>query len=207
MELPLGKLPFELLDKYVFPHLPLADASQGHRLDFNASPDDPNLIVATDPVVGVPLNSYGHFAVHYSAGDVILSGATPQYLSLGIYYPPKTSTKWLEENMGLLGQTAQAHNMRILGGHTGSYPGIERPIISTTCFGKLDRDPLSVGSIQQGDHLLLSGPVTHEFAWFVANESPDLLPPSLSKQDIVNLADNLSLLSLIMPAKAAIESG
>ncbi|MHA2407192.1 MAG: AIR synthase related protein [Candidatus Ranarchaeia archaeon] len=207
MELPIGKLPFELLDKYVFTHLPLADISQGHRLDFNTSLDDPNLIVATDPVVGVPLSSYGYFAVHYSAGDVILSGATPQYLSLGIYYPPKTSSDWLANNMRLLGETAKTHNIQILGGHTGSYPGIERPIISTTCIGKLDRDPLSVESIQLGDHLLLSGPVTQEFAWFVANESPDLLPLSLGKEEKEDLAQNLSLLSLISPAKAAIKSG
>ena len=207
MELPLGKLPFELLDKYVFPHLPLADKSHSHRLDFNIPSEDPNLIVATDPVLGIPLNSYGYFAVQYSAGDVILSGAEPRYLSLGIYYPPKTSSTWLIENMQLLGKTARTHDIQILGGHTGSYPGITRPIISTTCIGKLGKNPLSIESIEQGDHILLSGPVTREFVWFIANESPNLMLPSLKEEEVTELTLDLSLLSFIDPAKAAIKSG
>ncbi|MHA1917164.1 MAG: AIR synthase-related protein [Candidatus Ranarchaeia archaeon] len=207
MKLPLGKLPYNLMNKLVFPHLPLADVEKGKRLDFSISIKDPNLVVATDPVLGVPLNSYGHFAVHYSAGDVAISGAIPQYISIGIYYPPETEENWLQNTMIQLGETARENEIQILGGHTGSYMGLSMPIISCTCIGKISRKSLDINSIEIGNDILLSGPVGREFSWYVSNDARELIPDSISSKEIERISTELDLLSTLEPAKKAISLG
>ena len=90
MLLPKGKLPLALLRKLVYRNLPIS----GHPLRIPSSSigRKGSVIVSIDPVAGVPLNSYGFFAVHYSASDVAVKGAEPRFLMLDICYPAGTSS-------------------------------------------------------------------------------------------------------------------
>jgi hydrogenase maturation factor len=121
MTLPKGKLGITGLERLVFPHLPRVDDSRKVTLDYAATTVEGKLYVASDPVIGIPLQYYGFFAVHYSATDVAMAGAVPQYLNLGIYYPPNTEESWLTSTVQQIGQEAEKLNLRIIGGHTGGY--------------------------------------------------------------------------------------
>ena len=191
---------------FVLSYLPSVETP---RLDFSVTQTPSGfLISASDPVIGVPLNHYGFFSVHYSAGDVALSGIQPQYLILGIYYPPDFDSDWLKNNMNILGKEAKKYDIEVLGGHTGSYGGLQTPIFSTTAiaFTSKKQNILNPQNLKPGDPLVIVGPVTYEIAWAVANFKPDIfLEHCEAKPE--EIASNLSYLTVLDCAIKAANNG
>jgi hydrogenase maturation factor len=136
--------------------------------------------------------------------------AIPQYLTLGVYYPPGTSEKWLENNMRQLGKAARALGIRILGGHTGGYDGLTLPIISSTCLGFLSETTRPPRTIKPKDVLIAVGPIGRETLWFLANVEPEevdtvvkarqrkRLAKDLSPFDVVSVANSLSQSNILL---------
>lgn len=176
----------------MFRHLPRVDDSREVPLDFTAAPVSSNLVAASDPVIGVPLEYYGFFAVHYSAADISMAFAIPQYLTLGVYYPPGTPEKWLENNMRQLGDAARHLGICILGGHTGGYDGLTLPIISSTCLGFLPEKTQALSSLKSKDVLIAAGPVGRETLWFLANVEPEKVDTVLRSKQRKQVARDLS---------------
>ena len=197
MTLPKGKLGIDALQRLVFPHLPRVDDSRKVALDYAATKVDGKLFVASDPVIGVPLQYYGFFAVHYSATDVAMAGAVPQYLNLGIYYPPTTEESWLTSTVQQLGQEAEKLNIQIIGGHTGGYDGLQVPLISSTCFGVLPQVALSPPTIKSGTKIIAVGPVARETLWFLANVEPSQVDAILPRTHRETLATDLHPFSVV----------
>ncbi len=196
MCLPLGKLGWSDLEHLVFRHLPRVADSRLLPLDFAKASLTGAFITASDPVIGVPLHHYGFFAVHYSATDVAMAKATPQYLSLGIYYPPNTLKSWLENNMRLLGKEARRLDLQILGGHTGGYNGLTQPLISTTCFGVIPKGLPEPRSVTVEDVLVAVGSIGWETFWFLANVQPDKVEQVVTSKQRKEIADNLEPFAL-----------
>ncbi len=161
-------------------------------LDFTEAPISGRLIAATDPVIGVPLEYYGFFAVHYTATDVSMAGAVPHFLTLNVCYPPGTTEKWLENTMRQLGSAARSLEIRILGGHTGGYDGLIHPFISSTCLGFLPEKTEPPRSVKPGDVLIAAGPVGRETLWFLANVEPTTIDVILDTEQRLLLAQDLS---------------
>jgi hydrogenase maturation factor len=196
MKLHKGKLTLPELQRFVLSYIPSVETP---RLDFSVTQTPSGfLISASDPVIGVPLNRYGFFSVHYSAGDVSLSGVRPQYLILGIYYPPDFDSVWLEKNMDILGKEAKKHDIKILGGHIGAYDGLQAPIFSTTAlaFTSEKQNILNPQNLKSGDSLLIVGPVTREIAWAVANFKPDIFSEHC-ETNVKEIASDLSYLTVL----------
>ena len=205
MKLHKGKLTLTELQRLVLSYIPSVETP---RLDFSVVKTPSGfLISASDPVIGVPLNHYGFFSVHYSAGDVSLSGIKPQYLILGIYYPPSFDSAWLEKNMGILGKEAIKYDIKILGGHTGAYDGLQTPIFSSTAlaFTNEKRNILNPQNLKSGDSLIIVGPVTREIAWAVANFKPDILSEHCETKS-EEVASDLSYLTVLDCAIKAAEN-
>ncbi|MFX1564485.1 MAG: AIR synthase-related protein [Promethearchaeota archaeon] len=192
MTLPKGKLKLSDLERLVFPYLPRVTDSRSVLLDYGAAPITGNVVVASDPVLGIPLHFYGFFAVHYSATDVAMAWATPQYLSLGIYYPPNTGEKWLTATMKQLGHEAQELNLKVIGGHTGGYDGLQAPLIATTCFGILSDLPGHESNIRPEDVIVAVGPIGRETIWFLANIEPATVDTVFPRSQRIALANDLS---------------
>jgi hydrogenase maturation factor len=187
-------------------YLPSVEAP---RLDFSVTQTLGGfLISASDPVIGVPLNYYGFFSVHYSAGDVALSGIRPQFLILGVYYPPDSDSAWLENNMNVLGNEAKKYNIKVLGGHTGAYDGLETPIFSTTAlaFTSEKQNILNPQNLKSGDSLIIVGPVTREISWAVANYKPDIFTKHCEATP-EETASDLSYLTVLDSAIRAADNG
>ena len=197
MTLPKGKLHLPDLERLVFPHIPRIDDPRKVTLDYATTTVQGNLVVASDPVIGIPLQFYGFFAVHYSATDVAMSGGTPQFLNLGIYYPPETEESWLTKTLQQLGNEANQLNLKVVGGHTGGYDGLQVPIISTTCFGVITDEPFQSSEIKPDDVIIAVGPVTRETLWFLANVDPSHVDAILSRSQREALAMDLSPFSIV----------
>ncbi|MFX0168188.1 MAG: AIR synthase-related protein [Candidatus Hodarchaeota archaeon] len=197
MTLPKGKLNLTDLERLVFPHLPRVDDPRKATLDYTTASVQGNLFVASDPVIGVPLQSYGFFAVHYSATDVAMAGVVPQYLNVGIYYPPGTEESWLIKTVQQLGQEANRLNIQIIGGHTGGYDGLQLPIISSTCFGILSEDLPPPPEIKSGAVIIAVGPIARETLWFLANVEPSQVDAILPRTHREALAGDLSPFSVV----------
>lgn len=197
MTLPKGKLHLLDLERLVFPHIPRIDDPRKVTLDYATTTVQGNLVVASDPVIGIPLQFYGFFAVHYSATDVAMSGGTPQFLNLGIYYPPETEESWLTKTLQQLGNEANQLNLKVVGGHTGGYDGLQVPIISTTCFGVITDEPFQSSEIKPDDVIIAVGPVTRETLWFLANVDPSHVDAILSRSQREALAMDLSPFSIV----------
>lgn len=207
MRLKIGKLYSSELENFCLQHLPLADELGGHRLDFSTVLGKTNLCIATDPVIGVPLETYGYFAVHYSSGDLACSGVTPEFLNLGIYMPPDTSSDWLASTCKQLGEEARNHGIKILGGHTGVYQGLNHPLISTTSIGfRKPNDPIPQQA-HKGDKILLTGSYGFEFLWALSHHSPERLRDVISSTELKTVKHNLKVLDVITPSRLAWANG
>jgi hydrogenase expression/formation protein HypE len=204
--LPKGKLPLDLLRELVYRNLPMA----GHPLRIPT----PNIgragsiVVSVDPVAGVPLDSYGFFAVHYSASDVAVKGAQPRYLMLDICYPAGTSARWLSKTTGEIGAEARKYGITVLGGHTGAYDGISLPFISTTCIGHAQGHRVfGPQSIREGDQLLLAGPLCLESAWLAASVKPQAVERCLGARARRRISGRMRDLTPLPNALAALKLG
>ena len=155
----MGKLPPDLLARYVLGRLGApADAlaappAPGHdacALDLG----DRFLVIASDPALGVPLDHLGHLAVHYSASDVAVFGATPRYLVSDILLPPGADVAVLDTITAQMDKACRGLGISIIGGHSGAYPALAEPIVVTTVLGFTER-LLSPANIRPGMHILL----------------------------------------------------
>ena len=207
MKLGIGKLYSNELQEYCLQHLPLADALGGHRPDYSSIQGGSNLCIATDPVIGVPLDTYGYFAVHYSAGDLACSGVDPEFLNLGIYLPPESTSEWLSLTCTTLGNEAKRQGMKVLGGHTGVYHGLTQPLISTTSIGfRQSKHPIPQKP-QEHDQILLAGAYGFEFVWYLSYIAPHLLRNSSATVDIDQIRTRINALDVITPSKLAWKYG
>jgi len=194
--LPKGKLEQNELERLVFRHLPRVPDQREAPLDYAMAEAEGQLIAATDPVVGVPRDCYGFFALHYPATDVAMAGASPRYLTLGIYYPPGTPESWLEEAMRQLGAEARSLGVQVLGGHTGGYDGLTAPLISSTCLGLLPASWQPPEPPRPGHTIIAAGPVARETLWFLAHTDPAGIDDLLGEKERRRLASDLTPFTL-----------
>jgi len=126
-----------------------------------------------------------------------MAGAAPQYLNLGIYYPPHTEESWLISTMQQLGQEAAKLNIQIIGGHTGGYDGLQVPLISSTCFGVVPELVSSPPTIKAGAKIIAVGPIARETLWFLANVEPSQVDAILPRTHREELASDLHPFSVV----------
>jgi len=112
------------------------------------------LVIASDPALGVPLDHLGYLAVHYSASDVAVFGAAPQYLVSDILLPPGADVAVLDTITAQMDAACRDLDISIIGGHSGAYPALAEPVVVTTVMGFTER-LLSPANIRPGMHILL----------------------------------------------------
>lgn len=115
--------------------------------------DGDALVVSTDPV-SLAAERIGDVGVAVASNDVAASGGVPEYLVSTILLPTldtdvlDTVTRQLDDACTRLGVT-------IVGGHTESVAGLDRPVLSLTCMGYADQF-VSTATATPGDRVLLT---------------------------------------------------
>lgn len=193
MRLPPGKLRNELLREVIFPNLGVEDGKvlYGPKAGFDSAvleyDGERYLVIATDPTLGVPEETFGFFTYHFASSDVAVFGARPRWLVVDFVLPPGTSREFLEETMRTLNTECRRYGSSIIGGHTGVYPSVGEPTATTTAIGLVRKDELKLPIAKPGDRIIVTGKVALEFAVSAAHFRADELKKVLTLTEIAEL--------------------
>jgi hydrogenase expression/formation protein HypE len=154
----MGKLSPTELEQYVFSWTGASnnDLLVGPREAEDAAAirtNDGTLVVSTDPV-SLAAERIGHIGVAVAANDVAASGGIPEYLVSTILLPT-VDTDVLDVVTRQLDETCTRLDLTIIGGHTESVAGLDRPVLSLTCIGYADQF-VSTTTATPGDRVLLT---------------------------------------------------
>ncbi len=174
MELRLGKLPPEILERYLLgmTGAPSKDLVVAPSLgvDFGVvKHGDTRLIVSSDPVTGVK-ERVGWYAVNVSANDIATSGNRPQFLQSIILLPDHSSVEDVAAMSSEMHRTASDLGITIVGGHTELTPGLRRPIVITTAFAFASAYVTAAGA-RDGDSVMVTKTAGVEGTAICASES------------------------------------
>jgi len=120
-----------------------------------------------------PGGNIGSLAVHGTTNDLAVAGAIPKYLSLNVFIEEGLEVRLLERVIQSLAETAAQIGVKVVAGDTkvlrrGEGGGL---YLATTGVGLRSGQRLSMGNIQDGDALIVSGPVgDHGIAVMLARE-------------------------------------
>lgn len=159
MDLALGKLPPEILSKYLLRMTGAPSAGlvvpPSIGVDFGVIKLGKGfLVVSSDPVTGVK-ERIGWYAVNVSANDVATSGNRPKFLQSIILLPEDASVSAVARISRQMHVTASKLGITIVGGHTEVTPGLTRPIVATTAFA-FARSYVTAADARDGDTIMLT---------------------------------------------------
>jgi hydrogenase maturation factor len=157
--LDLGKVSQEILERSVFPFLPLLGAPEldGGMIQYHG-----RMVIAHSPSIGVPIEALGFFAFHYAASNVAACLARPRHMVTGIYLPLETRERDLRTIVKGLGEEAVKYDVTVVAGQTATYAGIEIPLLTATCLGEELQQPRRPAA---GDVVFVVGRVGGEAVW------------------------------------------
>lgn len=138
----------------IVPPLPGFDAG-AHEIGDNMC-----VVIATDPCLGVPMEWFGWFLIHYSASDVALFGAQPRFCAVNLLGPLGTRKAVFEKVIEQACSAAEEIGMSIVTGHTGTYEGLSTLVATCTAYGFVQKDKLiTPAGARPGDYLLCTKPI------------------------------------------------
>ena len=170
----------ELIDELFARHLanPALDVqADAVHLPMNGQ----DIMFTTDGFTVQPLEfpggDIGSLAVHGTTNDLAVAGATPRYLGLNAFIEEGMEIATLDRIIASLAAAAQAIGVSVAAGDTkvlrrGEGGGL---YLATTGVGERGKHALGMDRIQDGDRLLVSGPVgDHGISVMLAREDFDL---------------------------------
>jgi hydrogenase maturation factor len=175
MVLPIGKLPPELLKKWLS-RIPINDPRVviGPRYGVDAAVidmGDKYLVAKTDPIT-FTTRRLGWHAVNVNANDIATTGARPQWF-LGTLLLPEghTDERLVDDIFGDIIHACEDLHITLCGGHCEVTQGIPRPILVGQMLGEVAKDRLlKLSDARPGDKLLLTKGVAIEGTSILAHE-------------------------------------
>jgi hydrogenase expression/formation protein HypE len=211
--LSLGKLPPEVMERYLFgmtgarSKSVVVEPSLG--LDFGVvslggeKTKGRYLIVSSDPITGVRERA-GWYAVNVSANDVATSGNRPGFLQSVILLPEDAAEKDVEQLSADMHRTAKGLGIAIVGGHTELSPGLHRPIVMTTAFAVADSYVTAAGA-REGDTLMMTKTAGVEGTAILGTDAR--FNSRLDKATVAGAAKYFEKLSVVEEAVRAYKTG
>jgi len=188
--LSLGKLPPELLNE-IIQNSPVLDKRVivGPKIGMDCSiidNGDSYLVLKNDPITFTPEN-IGWYAVQINVNDIVTTGATPKWMLATVLLPENITTKEMVKTISSqLFSACREKNISFIGGHTEITHGINRPIISATLIGEVEKNNLiTPGGVQIGDDILLTKGIAIEATAILANDFESFLKNSLLQEEII----------------------
>lgn len=114
------------------------------------------LVAHVDPITGA-VENIGWLSVHISSNDVAVRGARPRWLLPALYLPSWFSEREIDRVTSQIDEAARELEAMIVGGHTEYTPGLDRPMVSMTALGLVEKGGLVVtGGAKVGDLVLMT---------------------------------------------------
>ncbi len=211
-KLPAGKIPPEILTDLVFSR---TGAKRKEVLLAPAIGEDTTvldlggelLVTTTDPITGAG-DKAGWLAVKVALNDVAAAGAEPVAILLTLLLPEGTGVQGLTEIMDDVHKACSEENVAVAGGHSEVTPGLDRPIISVTAFGKSRRGRvLSAAGAKEGDDILLTKWAGMEGTSVLVRDFRDDFRGALTPSEVKEAEDLLWQVSVTHDGKIAAENG
>ncbi|MFC7165219.1 AIR synthase family protein [Halospeciosus flavus] len=154
----MGKFTAEELVEHVFDRtgVPNEDVLVGPATGEDAAAidvGDETLVVSADSI-SLAADRIGQLGVAIASNDVAASGGVPEWLVATLLLP-RHDTDLLDRIAGQIDETARALDQTVVGGHTESVAGLERPLVSLTSMGVADRF-VPTGGADPGDRVVLT---------------------------------------------------
>ncbi|TXT57384.1 MAG: hypothetical protein BAJATHORv1_10085 [Candidatus Thorarchaeota archaeon] len=207
-----GKVPPDILAKYVFSHLGKSNSSVilGPGLGEDASLikiGDHVLVAATDPITG-SISDIGWLAVHINANDIATFGVPPSWFLSSILLPYGTDEHTLVRIMKQIDSAANSLDIAVVGGHTEVTEGINRPIIAGFMMGITKKDQyVTTAGAKIGDELLLTKYAGLEGTAIIATEGESYLESQLDKQLVEDAKALKEQISVVKEGVHAFQTG
>ena len=194
--LPVGKLPMELLAR-LLNQTEITDkrvlVGPGIGMDCAVLDLGEKLLVLKSDPITFATDEIGWYAVQINANDLATTGATPRWMMVTALLPEgKTDEALILGINEQLQEACQKLGITVIGGHTEVTYGIDRPILSSTLIGEVEREKLiTPRGAAPGDCLLLTKGVPIEATAILAREFPERLAGVLSAAEIEEAANFL----------------
>lgn len=160
------------------------------------------IVLSTDPITGAE-NNIGSLAINVSVNDVSCEGADPVGVLLSILLPKESTIDDLKKIMEDANRECEKLHLDIVGGHTEITDAVNKPIITTTVIGRVDRENAPKKDfIKDGDVVAMSKYIALEGSAIIAHDL-DKTREFLT-EDEYNEAKNLNnLISVLKDSKIA----
>ena len=194
--LPVGKLPMELLARLLNQteiHDDRVLVGPGIGMDCAVLDLGEKLLVLKSDPITFATDEIGWYAVQINANDLATTGATPRWMMVTALLPEgKTDEALILEINTQLQEACAKLGITVIGGHTEVTYGIDRPILSSTLIGEVEREKLiTPRGADPGELLLLTKGVPIEATAILAREFPERLADVLTPVEIEEAANFL----------------
>lgn len=209
---PTGKVPVEWLRSIVFNRLgaPSSRVIKGPGVGEDAAildMGDRVLAVAADPITGA-VENIGRLMVHINANDIASCGVRPRWLLCIIMLPEGSGPSLLEKIMGDIHSACCEVGVSLIGGHTETVPGLDRPILSGFMMGEAERDGyVTTSGALPGDLLIMTKSAGIEGTAVLARDLSWLLRGLVGDEILGRAEGMLSLISVVPEALRVMEAG
>ncbi|MGM0509838.1 MAG: AIR synthase related protein [Thermoplasmatota archaeon] len=130
--------------------------------------DEGYLVMHMDPISGA-VKEVGKLAVIVASNDIAVSGAEPRWCMASIQVQDSVEESDIETILSDFLDSASDMDISVIGGHTETVEGIDRPLITTCMFGLAD-EPVYTSGSEPGDMIVQIGPGAVEGTWILAND-------------------------------------
>ncbi len=209
---PTGKVPSDALRRLVFGRLgvPTGRLLQGPRVGEDAAVIDMGdrvIVVATDPITGA-IGNVGWLAVHINANDVASTGARPSWFLCATLLPEGADEGLLDEIMGQIHEACCEVGVSLVGGHTETTPGLDRPILVGFMMGEAEMDGyVTTGGARPGDAVVLTKGAGIEGTAVLAQDLAGVLRERVGDEVVQAAASMIRRISVVPEAMKAMEVG
>lgn len=187
----VGKLPPDLLERYVFRRIGVIDTAVIVGPSFGEDSavidlgDGKVLVAHVDPITGA-VEFLGWLAVHIACNDVVVTGARPRWLLSVLYLPENADESLIDKITSQIDLAAREIGAMVIGGHSEFTPGLNRPLISMTALGITSKDKfVRTGGAKTGDVVLMTKTVAIEGTAIISSDFKDVLIRKGVSQSIV----------------------
>lgn len=209
---PTGKVPSEVLRRVVLSKLGVHSDRilQGPHVGEDAAVIDMGdrvLVVKGDPITGA-VGSIGWFAVHINANDIASTGVRPLWFQCVTLLPEGAGEGLLAEIIEQIHAACIELGVSLVGGHTETTPGLDRPILIGFMMGEAEKDEyVTTGGARPGDVIILTKGAGIEGTAVLAQDLAVVLSEKVENNVLVSAQSMLKLISVVPEAMRAVEVG
>ncbi len=204
----VGKIPLNLMLKYVYPRLGKIDPSVivGPTVGEDAAiidlGDGKVLVVHSDAITGA-VESLGWLAVHIVSNDIAVRGARPRWFLMSLFLPEGDVEAIVDKIMAQVDRAAKELDVMVVGGHTETTTGIKRPIAGTVSMGLTTKDLyITTSGAKTGDYVIVTKGVGIEGTAVICTDLSNLLREKGVSEEIISRG--IKLLNMVSVVKEAL---